>query len=194
MGATEGQSPAADPDFVGPDRPGQGELRQVLPLAYDELRSLAGHLLRMRVAGNPLRATSLVHETFLKLANRGDVPYHDRAHFLAVAARAMRWVLVDHARRKGASKRGAGNRGEPLADAGPPAKDEPQEDLLALHEALERLAAVDERKARVVEMRFFGGLTLDEIAQALDVSPATVKRDWTLARAWLFREVGGGGA
>jgi RNA polymerase sigma factor (TIGR02999 family) len=164
-------------------------LADAFPRAYDDLRSLAEHLLRRR-RGAPLHTTSLVHETWLRLARGGSSPVRDDEHLLALAARAMRCVLVDHARRRAALKRGGPHA---LADAGELAGRDPLPglDCVALHEALERLAALDERKARVVELRFFGGLEIEEIASVLAVSPATVKRDWPLAKAWLYRELGG---
>ena len=164
-------------------------LGEAFPRAYGDLRALAGHLLRRR-RGLPLHTTSLVHETWLRLARRAAAPLRDDEHLLAVAARAMRCVLVDHARRRAARKRDGGRASEPpdeLAGADPL----PGIDCLALHEALERLATIDERKARVVELRFFGGLEVEEVADVLAVSPATVKRDWPLAKAWLYRELGG---
>ena len=163
-------------------------LGEAFPRAYDDLHALADHLLRRR-AGAPLHTTSLVHETWLKLARRCAAPVRDGEHLLAVAARAMRCVLVDHARRRQALKRDRARALEPLAELAS-LDPLPGVDCLALHEALERLAAIDERKARVVELRFFGGLEIEEVAEVLAISPATVKRDWPLAKAWLYRELG----
>ena len=162
-------------------------LSQSIPLGYADLRELARHLLQRR-RGGPLHTTSLVHETWLRLTRRAGVAHPEREHMLAIAARAMRCVLVDHARARAALKRGAG-RSDGSAEALGVADPTPDVDCVALHEALERLAAFDERKARVVELRFFGGLEIEEIADLLSISPATVKRDWVLARAWLWREL-----
>jgi RNA polymerase sigma-70 factor (ECF subfamily) len=159
------------------------------PRVYDDLRAIAEHLVRRR-AGAPLHRTSLVHETWLRLVRGSPSPLRDDEHLLAVAARAMRCVLVDQARRRAALKR---DRGPGMDSPGEVPDPDPLLglDCLALHEALERLAKLDERKARVVELRFFGGLEVEEIAEVLAVSPATVKRDWPLAKAWLYRELGG---
>ena len=140
--------------------------------------------------GDPLRTTSLVHDTYLKLAASEGTPCRDREHFLAIAAKAMRWVLVDHARRFGANKRSANGERVEL-DAGVAKSDILPANLLAIDEALTRLAALDERRARIVELRFFGGLTVEETATILGISTPTVKRDWRLARAWLYREIHG---
>ncbi len=163
-------------------------LAEAFPRSYDDLRALAEHLLRRR-QGVPLHATSLVHEAWLRIARRGASPLRNGEHLLALAARAMRCVLVDDARRRAALKRDRGlapGRGE-LPGPDPL----PGIDCLALHEALEQLAAIDARKARVVELRFFGGLDIEEVASVLSISPATVKRDWPLAKAWLYRALGG---
>jgi RNA polymerase sigma factor (TIGR02999 family) len=142
-------------------------------------------------AGNSLQATALVNEAYLRLINAKDVAWHDRAHFLAVAARVMRRILVDHARARHYQKRGGDavrvTLNEALVVAG-----EPDQDFVALDEALTALAAVDPRKSQVVEMRFFGGLTIEETAEALQVSRDTVKRDWKIAKLWLLRELRGG--
>ena len=141
-------------------------------------------------AGHSFQATALVNEAYLRLVDANDVAWHDRAHFLAVAARVMRRILVDHARTRGAQKRGGGAArvtfDEALAVA-----NEPREDFVALDDALEALAAFDMRKSRVIELRFFGGLSVEETATVLKVSPATVMGDWRLAKAWLQREMRG---
>jgi RNA polymerase sigma factor (TIGR02999 family) len=141
-------------------------------------------------AGHSFQATALVNEAYLRLVDANDVAWHDRAHFLAVAARAMRRILVDHARTRRAQKRGGGAArvtfDEALAVA-----NEPREDFVALDDALEALAAFDMRKSRVIELRFFGGLSVEETATVLKVSPATVMGDWRLAKAWLQREMRG---
>ena len=163
-------------------------LQQLLPLVYRELRRIARQRLRRERAGHTLAATELVHEAFLKLLPAGRVDWRSRAHFFAVASRAMRNVLIDHAVRKGAVKRGAGARVLPLADANA-SVEQPLDDLIALSEALTRLERLDARQAQVVECRFFGGLSLEETAEALNTSAATVSRDWTFARAWLHNEL-----
>lgn len=162
-------------------------LGQVLPLVYDELRRLA-HSQRFRNgASETLNTTAVVHEAYEKLAHH-DGTYADRVHFFRVAARAIRQVLIDAARARKAAKRGGGMPDVPLDDvalASPARADE----ALALDEALDRLAALDERQAQIVDLRYFVGLTVPETAEVLDLSPATVKRDWAAARAWLLREM-----
>jgi RNA polymerase sigma factor (TIGR02999 family) len=151
---------------------------------YDELKSLA-HQHRARWSGNPTMGTTvLVHEAYQKLVRQRSVRSRDRAHFLALAARAMRHILVNYAERQSALKRGGGEVVLSLDDASPMVP-EVAEEVLALHRALERMSADRPRASRVVECRFFAGMTMEETAEALDVSPATVKRDWTLATAWL---------
>jgi RNA polymerase sigma-70 factor (ECF subfamily) len=142
-------------------------------------------------AGHSLQATVLVNEAYLRLINAKDVAWHDRAHFLAVAARVMRRILVDHARARHYQKRG-GDAARVTLDEALVVAAEPDREFVALDEALTALAAVDARKSKVVEMRFFGGLTLDETAEALQVSRDTVKRDWKIAKLWLLREMRGG--
>jgi RNA polymerase sigma factor (TIGR02999 family) len=168
-----------------------GALEQLLPRVYGELRRIARQRLRRERAGHTLAATELVHEAFLKLVP-ARVDWRSRAHFFAVASRAMRHVLIDHAVRKRATKRGAGAHFLPLADADA-AAEQPLDDLIALSDALSRLERLDARQAHVVECRFFGGLSLEETAEALNTSPATVSRDWTFARAWLHNELGTAG-
>ncbi len=177
------------PPTTHADDRGALPLGEAFPRAYDDLRALAEQLLRRR-HGAPLHTTSLVHEAWLRLARRGAAAMRDDEHLLAVAARAMRSALVDHARRRAALKR---DRGRAQVPVGELASFDPLPgiDCLALHEALDRLAEIDERKARVVELRFFGGLDVEEVADVLAISPATVKRDWPLAKAWLYRELGG---
>jgi RNA polymerase sigma factor (TIGR02999 family) len=142
-------------------------------------------------AGHSLQATALVNEAYLRLINAQDVPWRDRAHFLAVAARVMRRILVDHARACHYQKRGGGAVRVTLDEALVVAR-EPDEDFVALDDALTALEAVDARKSQVVEMRFFGGLTIDESAEALQISRDTVKRDWNMAKLWLLRELRAG--
>ncbi len=156
------------------------------PEAYQELRRLAEACFRGQPADHTLEPTALVHEAYLKLAEGSPGRWADRTHFLAVAATAMRQILVDHARGRAAQKRGGGCDRITL-DESAVGTSERDVDLLALDEALIRLAEQDERKARVIELRFFAGLTIEETAQALGVSPITVNRDWWLARAWIQR-------
>jgi RNA polymerase sigma factor (TIGR02999 family) len=165
---------------------------EVAPLVYDELHRIAVAYLRGERPGHTLQPTALVHEAFLKLLDQSRVEWRGRAHFLAVAAQAMRRVLVDHARRRRAQKRGAGVLLLSVDDMDLPGerRDVALDDLDA---ALTDLARLDQRPARVVELRFFGGLSIEETAEVLGVSPATVKRDWTAARAWLYRELAGPG-
>jgi RNA polymerase sigma factor (TIGR02999 family) len=162
--------------------------RRVSSILYEELRREAAQCMRRQRPGDTLQTTALVHETFLRLAGARQVDWHDRTHFLAVAARAMRRVLVDLARAQQTAKRGARAAHLPLesgfAIAGPSPVD-----LIAVDEAMERLATIDQRKVRVIELRFFAGLTVEEAAQVLNVSPDTVARDWRMARTWLLREL-----
>lgn len=167
-------------------RAGSAEAEQELMEAVQgELRKLAARYLRRERSGHTLQPTAIVNEAYLRLLPQRDVAWENRSHFFGIAARMMRRILVDHARRKQASKRD-GFAGEPLtlSNVADPAGDE-NVDVLSLHEALSDLAALDPRQADVVEMRFFGGLTIDEIATAIDMSPATVKRELTTARVWL---------
>ena len=154
---------------------------------YDELRRLAGAYMRRERPGQTLQATALVHEAYLRLANAG-TPWKDRHHFIGVAARSMRQILVDRARARGAQKRWAGMDRVSLRDSLVGAKDEDSM-LPALDEALTRLERLDPEQARIIELRYFVGLSIDETADALNLSPATLKRRWAMARAWLFREL-----
>ena len=166
----------------------EAALDQLIPLVESELRRLARIYMARERLGHTLQTTALVNEAFVRLIDARQVRWQDRAHFLGISARLMRRVLVDHARARGMQKRGGGAYAVPLEDdmAVSPAQNV---DLLALDRALEALASVDERKCRVIEMRFFGGLTVEETAEALRVSPDTVKRDWRLAKLWLVREL-----
>lgn len=162
-------------------------LERLLPVVYAELKRLAAGYLKQERPGHTLQPTALAHEAFLRLVVQTEVAWQSRAHFLGVAAQAMRRVLVDHARRRKALRRGGGATLIPLEAvraAGP--REAAFEDL---DRALDKLARLSERQARVVELRYFGGLSIDETGEVLGVSPMTVKRDWTLARAWLFREL-----
>jgi RNA polymerase sigma factor (TIGR02999 family) len=167
----------------------QEALDQLLPAIYAELKRLAGSYLRRERPDHTLQATALVHEAFLKLVDQRGVRWQNRAHFFGIAAQIMRRILVDHARAHTASKRGSGERPLSLED-GLAIAPAPDVDLLALDEALTRLATVDPQQSRVVELRFFAGLTIDETAEVLGTSPATVGREWTLAKAWLYAELG----
>ena len=157
---------------------------ELLPLVYDQLRAIAGSLFRSESAGHTLQPTALVHEAYIKLVKGAPDGLKNRAHFCAVAAIAMRQVLRDHARASRSAKRGGGRRREPLADVTSASLTTPI-DALVLDEALEQLAEADDRAARVFEMRFFGGLTHDEVAGLLDTSVPTVERAWRRARAWI---------
>ena len=164
-------------------------LNALVPIVYDELRRIAHRQLRRERPDHTLSTTALVNEAYLRLVKSGRVQWHDRAHFLAVAARVMRRVLIDYARGRRRDKRGGADLRVSLAEAADvPAM--PAEDLIELDDALAKLEAENERCCRVVECRCFGGLSVEETAAALHISPATVKRDWTYSRAWLSRELG----
>ena len=170
-------------------------LHRVVPLVYDELRRLARRHLRHERAEHTLQSTGLVHEAFLRISRESEVQWESRAQFFALASRLMRHVLVDHARARQADKRGGGATLlslEEAAAAGREPAAAPALDVIALDQALSRLESLDARQVEVVELRFFGGLSVEETAETLDVSPATIKREWACARAWLLRELGGG--
>jgi RNA polymerase sigma factor (TIGR02999 family) len=164
---------------------------ELMPLVYDELRRLAASYIRRERPGQTLQATALVHEAYVRLIGEKAQNWQNRTHFLAIAALSMRQILVQRARARNAAKRGGDPEritlDERLLPAGAGAS--PEIDLVALDAALEKLGALDARQAKVVELRYFGGLSVEEAADVLNVSPATVKRDWTLARAWLKREL-----
>jgi len=162
-------------------------LEELMPVVYDELQRIAQHYMRHERSDHTLQPTALVHEAFLKLAGVRAPDFRDRVHFYGVAARAMRRILVDHSRRRTAQKRGHGAVTFDLADA--PEGVDDRMDFVALDEALERLSAIAAQPARVVELRYFGGLSIDETAACLSIAPATVKRHWAFARAWLRREL-----
>jgi RNA polymerase sigma factor (TIGR02999 family) len=170
----------------------QGDLQdaeQLLPLVYDELRQLAAQKLAQETPGQTLQPTALVHEAYLRLAGSGEPrSYRGRSHFFAAAAAVMRRILIDRARGKRAQKRGGDLQREPLDNLVAP---EPDEELLALDEALEKLAAKDPQKARLVELRYFAGLTGEQAAEVLGISPSTADRHWAYARAWLQTQVQG---
>jgi RNA polymerase sigma-70 factor, ECF subfamily len=163
---------------------------RMLPLVYDELRRLAASYLRRERPGHTLQPTALVHEAYVRLIDQRQVDWSNRAQFIGLAAVMMRRVLVNHARDRVADKRGAGAEHVPLTIAGDPVG-APEVDLLDLHDALERLAELDPRKGQIVELKFFGGLTIEEIAEAVQISRATVEREWKFARAWLFNAISG---
>ncbi len=165
-------------------------LETLLPLVYDELHKLARLYLASERPGHTLQGTALVHEAYLRLVGQAPGSIENRAHFFGIAARLMRQILVDHARARLASKRGAGflvtlDESANIVNNQPP-------NLVALDDALTGLARLDEQQARIVELRFFAGLSIEDTARALDISPATVKRSWTAARLWLYRELDGG--
>jgi RNA polymerase sigma factor (TIGR02999 family) len=165
-------------------------LDRLLPILYGELRRIAVRNLRGERAGHSLQPTDLVHEAYVRLAELAGDPWKNRAHFYGVAARVMRNVLVDRARARRANKRGGGAVQVTLDEA-LRIGEAPDVDLIMLEDALRELEAVDPAKVRVVELRYFGGLSIEETAEALGISPATVKRDWAVARAWLHRKLGG---
>ena len=167
-----------------------GSSRSPDPLVYDELRRQARRQLRRERVGHTLQPTALVHEAFLRLAGQSQAQWQNRRQFFAVASRVMRRVLVDQARARAASKRGDGLTRVALDDAVATGAS-PDVDVLALDQALDRLEQLDPRQARVVELRYFGGMSAAEAAEAVGLSLATVNRDWAMARAWLFRELGG---
>lgn len=170
----------------------------LMPQVYDELRRLAASYLRRERPGQTLQATALVHEAFLRLSKEKHQPWKNRTHFLAIAALSMRQILVQRARARHAEKRGGGAEritldeallADRAAMAGRSGERESGVDVIELDAALERLAALDPQQAKIVELRYFGGMTVEEVAEALDLSPATVKRHWSVARAWLHREL-----
>jgi RNA polymerase sigma factor (TIGR02999 family) len=170
------------PPEDGPDR--------MLPIVYGELRRLAAGYLRRERAGHTLQPTALVHEAYVRLIDQRQIDWSNRAQFIGIAAVMMRRILVNHARDRAAEKRGGGAEHVSITLAGE-GIGAPEVNLLDLHEALNDLAETDPRKAQIVELKFFGGLTTEEIAETLSVSTATVERDWKFARAWLYRVVSG---
>jgi len=168
----------------------QSALDELLPLIYKELRRLAGNYLRRERRDHTLQPTALINEVFLRLIDQHDIKWQNRAHFFGVAARLMRRILVDHARAHQAAKRGGEHYSLSLSKADQVAG-RPTLDILTLHLTLQRLEELDPQQSRIVELRFFGGLTIEESAEVLSVSHATVERDWKMARAWLRQEMGG---
>ena len=165
-------------------------LDELLPIIHQELRRLARLQMRGERPNHTLQTTALVNEAFLRLVELRRIGWHDRTHFLAISARLMRRILVDHARSRGYEKRGGGAAAVALDDA-VVAATEPATNFVALDDALQDLARLDARKSRVVELRFFGGLSVAETADALDISPETVMRDWRFAKVWLLRQISG---
>ena len=163
-------------------------LQRLMPIVYDELRRLAKGYLQHQPPGSTLQSTALVHEAYLRLADKKKVQWQDRGHFFAVSARIMRCVLVDHARSRGSAKRGGGAYTIALDEA-VLSVEKQDVNLIALDEALSRLDAHDPRLGQVVELRFFGGLSIEETGEVLKIAPATVKRDWVVARTWIYREM-----
>lgn len=168
----------------------QRALEQLMPLVYGELRRLASAYLRRERPNHTLQSTALVHEAFMRLVNQRDVQWSSRAHFFAIAAQMIRRILVDYARSQHRKKRGGSAVKLSLDDAlVAPLESGPDLDLLALNGALDQLSQLDPRQGRIVELRFFAGLSVNETAEVMNVSPTTVKREWNTARAWLFREI-----
>jgi RNA polymerase sigma-70 factor, ECF subfamily len=161
---------------------------KLIPVIYNELRRLAAHYMRQERPDHTLQATALVHEAFLRLTRQKDVNWQGKAHFFAVAAKLMRQILIDHARGRLREKRGSGCQKLPL-DEGLLLTEARSAELVAVDAALDRLAKLDPRQARIVELRFFGGLSVEETAKVIGVSPKTVKRDWSVAKAWLYEDL-----
>ena len=166
----------------------QHALEQLMPLVYEELRRMARRYMRRQPSGHTFQTTELIHEAYLKIAGQNDYNWQNRAHFFGVAARAMRHILVDYARSRNSLKRGGWQERVSLGED-PIASTQSSKEIVALDDALKQLAILDERKSRVVEMKFFGGLNTEEIGEVLKISPETVKRDWRFARTWLLREM-----
>jgi RNA polymerase sigma factor (TIGR02999 family) len=178
------------PLLIGWSKGDKEALDKLVPLVYDELRRQAARYLRHERVGHTLQTTALIHEAYLRLVDQKNVQWQNRAHFFGIAAKLMRRILVDHARTKKRAKRGGSDIRVSLSDANLKAQAQDL-DIVALDEALERLAAIDEQQSRIVELRFFSGLTVEETAEILSISTATVKRDWSMAKAWLHREISG---
>ena len=176
--------------LIGWSKGDKEALDSLLPLVYEELRKQAARYLRHERVGHTLQTTALIHEAYLKLVDQKNVHWQNRAHFFGIAAQLMRRILVDHARTKKRAKRGGSDIRVSFNDANlmGQARDL---DIVALDEALSRLAQVDPQQSRIVELRFFSGLTVEETAEVMSISPATVKRDWSMAKAWLHREISG---
>ena len=164
-------------------------VNSLLPLIYDELRKLAGNYLRRERVSHTLQPTALVHEAYIKLIDQKQVKWQNRAHFFGIAANIMRRILVDYARRHGANKRGGVAEKIPLEEEIMIVSEGKSAELLALDEALENLAKIDATKSKIVELRYFGGLSVEETAEVLKISGVTVMREWSKAKAWLYREL-----
>jgi RNA polymerase sigma factor (TIGR02999 family) len=176
--------------FLNKWRNGDGEaFEELMDYVYTDLRRRASAYLRGERPDHSLQTTGLVHEAFIKLHDKQAIEWADRNHFFAVAAKAMRRILVDHARSRNRAKRGGGNEELPLDEAHYIASDERRVDLVALDEALNELAVFDKQQARIVELKYFGGMTIDETAGIIGISPTTVKREWQIARAWLKQKL-----
>lgn len=167
----------------------QEALDAILPLIYDELHRQAANFLRKERPGHTLQTTALIHETYVKLINQREVNWQNRAHFFGIAAQAMRRILVDYAKARHREKRGGAEENLPFEETLIAVTGERSIDLVNLDEALMRLAKLDERQAKIVELRYFGGLSIEETADALNISSATVKTDWRTARAWLYQQI-----
>jgi RNA polymerase sigma factor (TIGR02999 family) len=165
-------------------------LERLMPLVYEQLQRIARHYLKSERGSHTLESAALVHEAFIRMIDQRDVDWQNRAHFFGIASQMMRRILVDHARKRHAAKREAAVYRLSVAERiGPLAAEEREPDLLALDEAIDALATLDADQARVVELRFFGGLTIEETAEAMGTSPATVKREWSTAKLWLSRRI-----
>ena len=187
--------PSSDPvnELLSKWKPEDRELlRALVPMVYRELHRLAHHYLRDERPGHTIQTTALVHEVYLRLQDKGPMRFENRAHFFAISAQVMRQILVDHARGRRTAKRGGGNEKVTLDDACGLTKGR-EIDLIILDDALNGLAQLDPRQSQIVELRVFGGLSIEETAEALGVSPATVKRHWSTARVWLYQEMSGQG-
>jgi RNA polymerase sigma-70 factor (ECF subfamily) len=168
----------------------QAALDKLYPLVYDELHRLAKRHMRRERKGHTLQTTALINEAYVRLVDQKQVHWENRAHFFAISARIMRRILIDHARRYAYAKRGGGAQKVSLEEAAPLANG-PAREMLLLDEALKSLAKLDQRRSEVVELRYFGGLSNEEISEVLKISPNTVTRDWNMARAWLYKELSG---
>lgn len=166
----------------------EGARDELIPLVYGELRKLAGHYMRKERPEHSLQATALVNEAYLRIVDQSEVQWQNRAQFFALSSQIMRRILVDHARRRNYAKRGGGAK-RTFLDEATLLSTQRAPDVVALDEALTRLTEIDPRRSRVVELKYFGGMTFEEIAEVLNVSPITVRRDWTTARAWLYRAI-----
>lgn len=174
--------------LAGYGRGDKEALDKLMPIVYEELRRQAARYLRREQGGHTLQTTALIHEAYVRLVDQRNVQWQNRAHFFGIAAQMMRRILVDHGRTKKRAKRGGSDVKVSLADATILVKQQDL-DIVALDEALTRLAEIDEQQSKVVELRFFSGLTVEETAEVMHISPATVKRDWSMAKAWLHREL-----